>query len=161
MTAFAKKRGAVGWPGPQARQIEGWAKRFAVDVERRAAQTGSVYLTLISEGGEEISVRVADHADAYCTATFTVDPAIDQRAAVKEWIEAHGDESAWKAAAARKREFRRLVKAAGPWALMNGGGQWYPWAEDSAPNERDLERVRHQITHGYAADRLSADWKGE
>jgi hypothetical protein len=164
MATFTKKRGAVGWPRPQARQIEGWCNRYGIDVDLRIAQTGTIYLTLSDEEGNEITVRCADHADCYATADYTVDPATDMRAAVKAWIETHGDDSAYKARIAINREYTRLAKsgAAGTHALMPDGEQWYPWNCNQALQYTDLdvERIKHQIKHGYAADRLSADWRG-
>lgn len=161
MTMFTKKRGEVGWPNPQAKQIEGWATRYGIDCDRHEAQTGTIYLTLTAENDETITVRCADHADAHCTATWTVDPAIDQRGKVKAWIADNGDDTEWKAAAARKREYNRLVKIAGPSALMEDGSIWYPWAFNGKDaSETDIERVKHQIKHGYAADHLSSAFKG-
>jgi hypothetical protein len=150
MSQFTKKRGEVGWPNPQARQITKWAERYEIDCHEHTAQTGTIYLTLTGIDGEEITVRCADHADAHCTATYTVDPAIDQRNAVKSWIEANGDDSAFKAAAARKREYRRLTKQAGEWALMKSGEKWYPWALIKDVSDTDIARAKQQIELGYA-----------
>lgn len=147
---FTKKSGANGWPNPQANQIEKCAKRFEIECDRHEAQTGTIYLTLSADNGEEITVRCADHADAHCTATFTVDPAIDQRGKVKAWIAANGDDRVFKAAAARKREFTKLTKIAGPWAMMKNGEKWYPWSLSGEITERDIQRVKQQIELGYA-----------
>ena len=156
---FTKKHGATGWPNPQARQIEGWCGRNQIEVDRHEALTGTVYLTLESPAGETITVRVADHADAHCTATYTVDPAIDQRPAIKRWIAANGDDTAAKAVGAAKREFRALLKLAGPNALMVDGSRWYSWSIAQADTTA-ITRAKHQIKHGYAADNLSEGWKG-
>jgi len=90
MTRFRKKRGEVGWPGPQSRQIERWCEAYGLDCDCDTAQTGTRYLRLSDAEGEEITVRVADHADAYCSATYTVDPCTDQRAKIRKWIQSRG-----------------------------------------------------------------------
>jgi hypothetical protein len=115
-----KKQGAVGWPGPQTRQIEGWAKRFGVDVVKSIAHTGSVYLDLTAEprdpdddDEERVSVRVADHADCYCRADYTVDPMDDQRAGVKRWLESHGSRRPAKRTLRTMARIARELSAAG------------------------------------------------
>lgn len=151
MAGFTKKSGAVGWPNPQANQIEKWAKRFGIDCDRHEAQTGTIYVTLTADNDESITVRCADHADAHCTATFTVDPTIDQRGKVKKWIGLNGDDSEFKAAAARRREFSRLIKQAGEWAMMKNGEKWYPWSMTRRDiSADDIRRVKQQIELGYA-----------
>jgi len=122
MGTFQSKRGENGWPNPQAKQIEGWCKRFDIDCDKHFAQTGTIYLTL-SSSDEEITVRCADHADAHCAATHTVDPAIDQRNAVKAWIKENGDESSTKTKSSAKAKCTRLMKAR-PWLL---------WGDEVAP----------------------------
>ena len=107
MARFRKKAGAVGWPGPQTRQIIRRAERYQITVDEHEAQTGTRYLFLLAPDGADITVRVADHADAYASADFTVDPAQDDRAPVFAWIEAHGERKArrrpWPV---REKEFR-------------------------------------------------------
>jgi len=143
MTTFRRKQGAVGWPGPQSRQIEGWARRYDVAVSTHIAQTGTRYLTLIAPDDEEAVVRVADHADAYATADFTVDPAIDQRKAVKAWIEEHGEKQSAKrnpiavAAGKLRRAGFEVVYDGGYTALVPGKFIVYPWGIGRAWNGFD------------------------
>lgn len=144
MATFQKKQGEVGWPGPQARQIERWARRYDVAVSTHTAQTGTRYLTLIAPDDEDVVVRVADHADAYCTADFTVDPAIDQRASVKAWIAEHGEKQPVKrnpialaAGKLRRAGFDVMVYDGGCTALIPGKFVVYPWGIGPAMNGFD------------------------
>lgn len=133
MPMFTKKQGAVGWPGPQARQIERWSERYNITVREHFAQTGTRYLTLTAPDDEDIVVRVADHADAYATADFTVDPAIDQRKAVKAWIEAHGEKQPIRrnpmavAAGKLRRAGFEVDYTGGQTVSVPGKFMVYPW----------------------------------
>lgn len=110
---FQRKRGSTGWPGPQVRLIISKAERWGLQVSEDVASTGTRYLT-ISDGDSdaEITVRVADHSDAYARADYTVDPYEDDRCEVYAWIEAHGE--------CRKRRSRR------PWSPFTRiNGIWF------------------------------------
>ncbi len=103
-----RKRGTVGWPGPQTRQILAWCKTYQCAAAARQAQTGTRYLTITSyDGDAQITVRVADHADCYATADYTVDPVEDQRQAVRGWIIDHG----------HRRSRRMTARMVRQWAL--------------------------------------------
>jgi len=151
---FTSKRGEAGWPNPQARQIQGWCKRYGVTADLHRALTGTIYLTLTVPNGESIKVRCADHADAYATADFTVDPAIDQRAEVKAWVIEHGDDTASKGRTADAQEYARLRKSLPlrpsfngtlrPVLLMADGREWYAVPEKYEGDRVTLERMREQ-----------------
>jgi len=111
MAQFRKTRGQVGWPGPQVRQIEGWARTWNIEVHGHIAQTGTHYLTLTGDDGDEITVRIADHADAYATADYTVNPAEDQREAIRRWIHEHGSRTTRRTTAQLRRIARELAEA--------------------------------------------------
>lgn len=158
MANFLKKRGAVGWPNPQAAQIERMAGRYGLSVDRHTAQTGTVYLTIDAEDGESISVRVADHGDAYASADFTVDPQEDHRPAVKAWIAAHGV----KPSTAPAREYGRLrrefiARFGDAWLLMEDGTKWRTIHEKYAPGklfgggESEIEDMKRALESGNRA----------
>ncbi len=79
---FTKKRGTVGWPNKQARQIESAATAMGLNVDLHHAQTGTIYLTL----DENLKIRVADHGECYCSEAISCDPtgySVDQAI---DWI---------------------------------------------------------------------------
>jgi len=88
----------------KARQLEALLDRYQLRYRLSIASTNSRYYRIDSDT-EEIAVRVADHADAYCTATFTVDPATDQYLLVAEWVKDHGS----KRANERNKHFSYMV----------------------------------------------------
>ena len=89
----------------RAEQVEKMFDRYSCHYRLSIASTNSRYYSITAPDGEQITVRVADHADAYCTATFTVDPAIDQYPLVAEWVKAHGE----KVAAVRNKAYSYMV----------------------------------------------------
>ena len=111
MARFERKRGAAGWPGPQTRRIESWANAWSIDVDVHVAQSGTRYLTLAAPDGAEIKVRVADHADAYATADYTVNPAEDHRPVIQQWICEHGERSRRRSVAQLRRIAREINRA--------------------------------------------------
>jgi len=161
MPKFKAKTGAAGWPGPQTRQIEGWCKTYQINCDVHEAQTGTRYLTLETDEGIKIKVRVADHADAYATADYTVDPAQDQRDSVKQWIRENGSKTDTTSLAAARREYKKLRAQAPVLPLLEGGpafpcittkdgSVWYDLPETiDSSNSTDLIRLREQIANGH------------
>lgn len=129
MPRFTKKRGEVGWPGPQCRRLERWAERYSVTCRLKAvADTGSHYYLLTGEDGSEITVRVSDHADVYATADYTIDPVYDQWPAVKKWITEHGTPPQRRLSKTTIDSITRRLIGVG----MQYGYPWFSWRDDDA-----------------------------
>ena len=145
MNAFTKKRGAVGWPNPQAKAIERAARLLDIDLESDLAQTGTIYLAGLL-GDDEVKVRVADHGECYCTEDISCDPTgFTVRNAI-EWLAAKAGKPVpasimrgWKAAETRKANFakkqadRRAARLARLREIL-GGADAVDWdTPDGAP----------------------------
>jgi hypothetical protein len=115
---FRRKSGTAGWPAPQARYITTTAQRYGIHVREQHAQTGTLYLTLTppekpdGSRADSITVRCADHADAYATADYSVDPAEDQMDQVTRWIRENGLTPKRRVAIDAQR-VREIVRAQG------------------------------------------------
>lgn len=71
-------------------QIRKFAEKYNVSFDYKMANTGTFYIELSGEE-ETVTVRVADHPDAYASAEFNCDPDdCDDIARVKEWIQSNG-----------------------------------------------------------------------
>lgn len=95
-----------------ADRIEHLAKRWGLGVDVHFASTGSRYLTLTADDGTSVVVRISDHADAYGTSDFTIDPYESEIAAVRDWIRQHG---------ARPRYWSRVMADAAERRLRAAG----------------------------------------
>ena len=87
---FARKRGQVGWPKPQARQLERLCERWEIDYDYTIAETGTRYYTLDAPDGSTLRVRISDHSDLYGNADISWDPYDDAWPTIRQWIRAHG-----------------------------------------------------------------------
>lgn len=135
MAYFTKKRGAVGWPGPQAKAIVRAIEAMGFDADSHQAQTGTIYIEtdIGDEDYRPVKIRVADHGECYCSEDVTCDPQGYTARQTIEWLarEASVDVPAsvlrgWKSAETRKANaakkqqaeaFERQRKAA---ALLKG-----------------------------------------
>ena len=109
---FQTKRGTVGWPNPQARQIEKAAKAMGFGVDFHEAQTGTIYLELDAGGDvnyDPVKIRVADHGECYCSEDISCDPNGYSAHQTIQWIARRAGVEvprrllgAWKAAETRK-----------------------------------------------------------
>lgn len=69
-------------------QIQKAAEKFNICASYKQANTGTYYFELSGED-ETITVRVADHADAHCSADYNCDPFdSDMIQSVKDWMKA-------------------------------------------------------------------------
>jgi len=76
-------------------QVSRACDRYQIYINRISqAQTGTVYFYLTAPDGAEVKVRVADHSDVYCNATFSIDPLSNQYPLFVEWAKAHGEKKA-------------------------------------------------------------------
>lgn len=112
MSYFQTKRGAVGWPNPQAKRIVAAAEAMGLSPDTHEAQTGTIYIT-VDVGGEEdcdeVKIRVADHAECYCSESISCDPNGYDVQQTIEWLAKRAGVpvpqrilGAWKAAETRK-----------------------------------------------------------
>lgn len=80
----------AGWIEKNATLLERLLTAAELTFRTQRAATGTLYYYINAENAS-IVVRIADHADAYGTATFTIDPAIDQLNSVIDWLTEHAD----------------------------------------------------------------------
>jgi hypothetical protein len=137
------------------RQIEGWCKRYDIGFTKTTAQTGSVYYELTcsmvwSEANDDecacVTVRVADHQDAYGRTDYTVDPETDQSGSLKQWIIEHGDDTQAKSKTAMQRKFTEMKKRVGEYALLKDGSKWHSWGDTFRADY--YERMLKQLETG-------------